>query len=640
MKQTILALSLCCVISAFGQMQVQNSTRVALITITQNGNTGIGTTVPQSPLDIKSISPTIWTNPTTISNSKGSILVATPGTHTSGTNPVESGVMAFVPTLTSSATGYRIAMEGNLTENGGTHTTIYSSGALGFESKVNRYVAAVHGNIFNQTYASSPLWTSAGDFQNNRTTATDFVIYAHGATKNSLFEGSVGIGIGMTVPQAPMDIRSISQSAWTAPTAITNGKGAILIATPGTHTSSTKPLETGVMAFVPSLDASTVGYRIAIEGNLTENGGGHTTIYSSGALGFESKINQYVAAVHGNIFDEDYLSAPLWTAAGDFQNNRTTATDYVLYAHDAARSSLFEGSIGVGIGLTSPEAPLHIKSISYTTGAASPNLSNAKTAILVMTPGTHTTDTTPIEGGIMSYVPTLNSSTLGFRIAIVGNLTESTNGNATTYAAGSLGFESGRTSSKYVSAVHGNVFNYTFSSNPSWTAAGDFTNARTTASDYVLYAHGATAHSYFEGKIGVGVSNPTEKLEVAGNVKATVFIATTAGTGAYKYNTTSDLYVPDYVFDDHFDKKSNNPEYYMLTLNELKKFIQSNRHLPRVPSRADISEAGAINLQGISMISLEKTEENTLYILELQEQIDDLKTMNEKILKELALVKK
>ena len=128
------------------------------------------------------------------------------------------------------------------------------------------------------------------------------------------------------------------------------------------------------------------------------------------------------------------------------------------------------------------------------------------------------------------------------------------------------------------------------------------------------------------GNVGIGTTNPTQKLEVNGNVKATAFIATTSGAGAYLYNTSSNMNVPDYVFDRHFDGKSlENPVYEMMDLNTLEKYIKTNRHLPRVPSRSEILKEGAVNLQGISMVTLEKTEENTLYILQLKDEIEQLK---------------
>jgi len=128
------------------------------------------------------------------------------------------------------------------------------------------------------------------------------------------------------------------------------------------------------------------------------------------------------------------------------------------------------------------------------------------------------------------------------------------------------------------------------------------------------------------GNVGINTNNPGEKLQVVGNIKATTFIATTAGAGAYKYNTASNMTVPDYVFESYYDSNTiNNPEYKMMKLSDLEKYLQKNKHLPRVPSRGDILEDKGVNLQGLGMISLEKIEESTLYIIELQKKLEEQK---------------
>ncbi len=148
-------------------------------------------------------------------------------------------------------------------------------------------------------------------------------------------------------------------------------------------------------------------------------------------------------------------------------------------------------------------------------------------------------------------------------------------------------------------------------------------------------------------RVGINTTAPSEVLEVNGNVKADAFIAAKGKTDLYSYNTTMNMNVPDYVFDKHFEGKSaQNPDYEMLNFTDLKQYISEKRHLPGVPSRAEIEKTGAVNLQGLSMITLEKVEENTLYILELekitveqqkqienqQKEINDLKSLINRIL--------
>jgi hypothetical protein len=71
----------------------------------------------------------------------------------------------------------------------------------------------------------------------------------------------------------------------------------------------------------------------------------------------------------------------------------------------------------------------------------------------------------------------------------------------------------------------------------------------------------------------------------------------------------------DYVF-------SNN--YKLKTLNEVERYIKDNKHLPDVPSSAEVQKDG-IDLAEMDATLLKKVEELTLYILQQQQQIDELK---------------
>ncbi|MCL2245540.1 MAG: hypothetical protein FWC10_00260, partial [Lentimicrobiaceae bacterium] len=60
-------------------------------------------------------------------------------------------------------------------------------------------------------------------------------------------------------------------------------------------------------------------------------------------------------------------------------------------------------------------------------------------------------------------------------------------------------------------------------------------------------------------------------------------------------------------------------------LPETEQFIKANKHLPNVPSAAAV-EANGVNLGEMNAILIQKVEELTLYILDLQKQINELKT--------------
>jgi len=77
----------------------------------------------------------------------------------------------------------------------------------------------------------------------------------------------------------------------------------------------------------------------------------------------------------------------------------------------------------------------------------------------------------------------------------------------------------------------------------------------------------------------------------------------------------SDPCWPDYVFA---------KDYNLMPISEVEQFITENQHLPGVPPAAEV-EANGMNLGEINIILVQKVEELTLYIIQLQKQIDELK---------------
>lgn len=61
-----------------------------------------------------------------------------------------------------------------------------------------------------------------------------------------------------------------------------------------------------------------------------------------------------------------------------------------------------------------------------------------------------------------------------------------------------------------------------------------------------------------------------------------------------------------------------------MSLKETERFIKQYGHLPNVPSAAEVEKEG-IELGEMNAILLQKIEELTLYVIELQKQIDELK---------------
>jgi hypothetical protein len=72
---------------------------------------------------------------------------------------------------------------------------------------------------------------------------------------------------------------------------------------------------------------------------------------------------------------------------------------------------------------------------------------------------------------------------------------------------------------------------------------------------------------------------------------------------------------PDYVF-----KK----DYQLKSFDELRSFIQQNNHLPNIPKASELEKTG-IEVGEMQRKMMEKIEELTLYILQLEQQMQEMK---------------
>lgn len=107
------------------------------------------------------------------------------------------------------------------------------------------------------------------------------------------------------------------------------------------------------------------------------------------------------------------------------------------------------------------------------------------------------------------------------------------------------------------------------------------------------------------GNIGIGTNNPQAKLAVNGEVLAK----------SIRVNTSS-TYWPDYVFGENYE---------LMSLKELDTYVKDNKHLPGVPSANEVEEQGTVDLGEMNALLLEKVEELTRYVIDLQKQIDEMK---------------
>jgi len=102
------------------------------------------------------------------------------------------------------------------------------------------------------------------------------------------------------------------------------------------------------------------------------------------------------------------------------------------------------------------------------------------------------------------------------------------------------------------------------------------------------------------GNVGIGTTNPTYKLSVNGNIRSKEVVVESGWA--------------DYVFE---------KDYPLKPLSQVEAFIKANGHLPNIPSASEIEQKG-LALGETQKRMMEKIEELTLYVIQLQKQIEQL----------------
>jgi hypothetical protein len=411
-----------------------------------------------------------------------------------------------------------------------------------------------------------------------------------------MFINSAGnVGIGTTSPLSPLHILGSSASN-RGELSITNTDGGgntwrigeAIDAAAGTFTIYN--VNNNLLPFTIAGNTGNVGIGTARPGALL-------SVCSAGAAGNSTAIR--LDNVFDNVNNRNWTLGLNTIAYGDFSVNQSNVQNGDPNLAGTSRFYI-NPSGSVGIGTTSPTAPLQVNGTILTTTSDYARLSTGS-GLSILT-GATTGNTYALiqaaqNGGISAGDISLNP--------YGGNIGIGTTAPGALLSVSSAGAAGNSTAIRLDNSFNTpNNRNWTLGLNT--TAYGDFSINQSNAQNGDPNIAG-TSRFYINlsGNVGVGTTTiPTGyKLAVAGNAIAESM------TVKLQANW------PDVVF-----KK----DYALMPLSEVKTYIDKNQHLPEMPAATEVEKDG-VNLGEMNRLLVKKVEELTLYLIEQQKEIDELK---------------
>ncbi|WP_304235996.1 hypothetical protein [Jiulongibacter sediminis] len=157
--------------------------------------------------------------------------------------------------------------------------------------------------------------------------------------------------------------------------------------------------------------------------------------------------------------------------------------------------------------------------------------------------------------------------------------------------------------------------------------------------DFGTVAYGGSGNGVIKMHLGSGVPTNTTGYLAIGDFSATTPPVLNFGNGSGT-NSSYRLIVQDGVLTEKVKVALKStadwadyvfePSYALMSLEDVEKFTLKNKHLPNVPSAEEMANGG-LDVGETSKMFMEKIEELTLYMIELNKEVQSLKVENKKL---------
>ncbi len=315
-------------------------------------------------------------------------------------------------------------------------------------------------------------------------------------------------------------------------------------------------------------------------GSKSPNGQLHLAAYTGDNLTINDAdgIIQFSLPIIGGVTKKAFLQLSGTDDLRVGTNSGNTTGRYVVRTNGADKMVVDAGG-DVGIGVDFPITKLQIA------GGQDAGLTSSTNGYIMMGPGTGT-----------NLIIDNNEIMVRNTYTSVGTLALQNNGGEVTVGARTTINKGGE-----ALALNGNDPGMSFYQNGVFRS---FINQ--SANELYVGVNAGNLHLDATGQIAIGAVIPAAsgyKLTVTGKVICEEVKVKLSGAW------------PDYVFEEN---------HALMPVEKLSEFIRQNKHLPNIPSAAEMEKNG-LELGDMQKKMMEKIEELTLYIIDLQKQVDELK---------------